>query len=55
MIRKVIIFGLIVLAAFIFYKKFMSDTLHPFFGKIRRDKSKVDLFQQKAPEYKVNE
>jgi hypothetical protein len=55
MIKKVVILGLIVIAAFIFYKKFMSNTLDPFFGKIIRDKSKVDLFQQKASEYKVNE
>ncbi len=33
MIKKIIIFGLIALAAFIFYKKFMADTLEAFLGK----------------------
>ena len=55
MLKKIIILGLIMLAAFIFYKKFMSDTMNPFFGKIRRDKGKIDLFQQKVPEYQINE
>ena len=52
MIRKIIILGLIVLAAFIFYKKFMADSLEPFF---RRHRGNVDFFQQKTPDYKVNE
>ena len=50
MIKKIIIFGLIALVAFIFYKKFMADTLEPFF---REKKGNVDLFKQKIPDYKV--
>ena len=50
MIKKIIIFGLIVWAAFIFYKKFMADTLGPFF---REKKENVDFMQQKIPDYKV--
>lgn len=55
MIRKIIILGLILAAAYIFYKKFMADTLDPFFGRIVRDRGKVDLFQQKVPDYKIDE
>jgi|GEM_PF-2647744 len=55
MIKKIIILGLILLAAYIFYKKFMSDTLDPFFGRIGRDRGKVDLLQQKVPDYQINE
>ncbi len=50
MIKKIIIFGLIALAAFIFYKKFMADTLEPFF---RGNKGKIDFMQNKVPDYKV--
>ncbi len=50
MIKKIIIAGLIAWAAFVFYKKFMADTLEPFFkGK----KGNVDFMQQKVPDYKV--
>ena len=49
-IKKIIILVLIAWAAFIFYKKFMADTLEPFF---REKKGNVDLFQQKIPDYKV--
>jgi len=49
-IKKIIIFGLIVLAAGIFYKKFMADILEPFF---RGHKGKVDFMQQTVPDYKV--
>ena len=52
MIKKIIIFGLIVLAAFIFYKKFMAGILEPFF---REKKGNVDFFQQKIPDHKVKE
>lgn len=52
MIRKIVIFGLIVLAAFIFYKKFIADTLEPFFI---RHSNNVDLLQIKTPDFKVNE
>ena len=52
MIRKIIILGLIVLAAFIFYKKFMADTMEPFFKK---HSGKVDLLQIKTPDLKINE
>lgn len=49
-IKKLIIFGLIVLGAFIFYKKFMADTLENFF---RQKKGNVDFLQQKVPNYKL--
>lgn len=52
MIKKIIIFGLIVSAAVIFYKKFMADTLEPFF---RKKKGNVDFMQQKVPDYKVEQ
>lgn len=55
MIKKIIILGLVILGAFIFYKKFMADTLDPFFGKMKRDKGKIDLFQQKIPDSKIYE
>lgn len=55
MIKKIIILGLILLAAYIFYKKFMADTLDPFFGKVGRDRGNVDFFQQKLPDTKINE
>jgi hypothetical protein len=33
----------------------MTDTLNPYFGKIQRDKGKVDLFQQKVLDPKIDE
>lgn len=50
MIRKIVILGLVILAAFIFYKKFMADTIEPFF---RQHKGQVDFMQQKIPDYKI--
>lgn len=52
MIRKIIILGLTILAAFIFYKKFMADTMESFF---RRHKGNVDFMQKKIPDYKAQE
>jgi hypothetical protein len=52
MIRKIIILWLIALAAFIFYKKFMADSLEPFF---RRHSGNVDLLLIKTPDFKVKE
>ena len=40
MIRKIFIIALLVLGAFLFYKKFMADTLEPFF---KEKSGKVDL------------
>lgn len=50
MIRKIIILGLVILAAVIFYKKFMAGTLEPFF---RQHKENVDFIQKKIPDYQV--
>ena len=55
MIRKIIILGLFLLAGYLFYEKFMADTLEPFFARIERNKGKIDLFQQKIPDYKIDE
>ena len=55
MAKKIIILGLILLAGYFFYKKFMIDTLNPFFGRIQRDKGKVDFFQQKVLDPKIDE
>jgi len=52
MIRKIILLGLILLAAYIFYEKFMADTFEPFF---RKYSGKVDFFQQKVPDPKIDE
>jgi len=48
-IKNIIIIGLIALVAFLFYKKFMADTMEPFF---KEKTGNVDFFQQKLPEYK---
>jgi hypothetical protein len=45
-----IIFGLIALFAFMFYKKFMADILERFF---REKRGNVDFLQRKLPDYKV--
>jgi len=50
MIKKIIILGLIIWAAFIFYKKFVAPTLKPFF---KQHTENVDFLQQKIPDYKV--
>lgn len=42
MIKKIIIIGLIVYAMFLFYKKFMADTMQTYFKLHTR---KVDFFQ----------
>ena len=42
MIKKIIIAALIIWGAFVFYKKFMADTMESFFNK------KVDLFGVKS-------
>ena len=55
MIKKIIILGLILLGAFIFYKNFMADTLDPFIGRVSKDKGQVDLLQQKAPAPSIND
>lgn len=49
MIKKIIILGLILIGAYFFYKKFMADTLEPFF---KRHGGNVDFLQQKVPDYK---
>jgi hypothetical protein len=49
-IKKIIIFGLIVVGAFFFYKKFMAGILEPFF---KEKSGKVDFFGQKMSDYKV--
>lgn len=41
MIRKIIIWGLIILGAYILYKKFIAPTAEPFF---KEEKGKVDFF-----------
>ncbi|MFH0738581.1 MAG: hypothetical protein V2A59_01810 [Candidatus Omnitrophota bacterium] len=51
MIKKIIILGLVILVAFIFYKKFMADTLEPFF---RKHSGNVDLLGIKTSNYEVN-
>ncbi|MCX5714797.1 MAG: hypothetical protein NT033_08375 [Candidatus Omnitrophica bacterium] len=40
MIRKIIILGLIIMAGYFFYKKYMASTLEPFF---REKKGNVDF------------
>lgn len=40
MLRKIVILALLVLGAFLFYKKFMAQTLEPFF---KEKSGKVDL------------
>jgi hypothetical protein len=52
MIRKIIILVLVILGAFIFYKKFMADTLDSFFS---RHSGNVDFMQKKLPDYNVQE
>ena len=49
MIRKIFILGLILLATYIFYKKFMADTVEPFFK--RHDQR---VLQLKTSGYKVD-
>jgi hypothetical protein len=55
MIKKIIIWGLVLLAMYFFYKKFMADTLNPFFGRMQKDRGEVDFFQQKVADYEVKE
>ena len=55
MVRKIIIFGLVALGAVIFYKKFMADTLNPFFGNYKRDIAKAEFSHKKIPKYDFNE
>jgi hypothetical protein len=50
MIRKIIILGLILLCASIFYKRFMAPVLGPFF---KEKEGKVDLLQLKVREPKT--
>ncbi len=50
MIKKIIILGLIIWAALIFYKKYMAGTLKPFF---KQHTGNVDFLQRKIPDYKV--
>ncbi len=50
MIKKLIIAGLAIWGLWLFYKNFMADTMEPFF---RKHAGNVDFFQQKIPDYKV--
>jgi len=52
MIRKIIILGLIILIAFIFYKEFMAGTVEPFFKKKSKN---IDLLGLKTSDYNVGE
>lgn len=44
MLKKIIIIALVIIGAYFFYKKFMADTMEPFFKK---HAGNVDLMQQK--------
>lgn len=46
MIKKIIIWGLIIFGAYLFYKKYMAGTMEPFF---REKKGNVDLLGVTAP------
>lgn len=52
MLRKIFILGLVILAGFFFYKKFMAQIMESFF---KQHKGNVDFFQQKIPGYKDQE
>ena len=52
MLKKIIIWGLIALGAFIFYKKFLADIIEPFFGK---HSDNVDFYQLNFKEPEVKE
>jgi len=52
MIKKIIILGLIIFVAVVFYKKFVADSVEPFF---RKNSGKIDLLGVKTSDYKVNE
>jgi len=52
MIKKLIIWVIVVIGAVIFYKKFLADTLETFFGKHANN---VDLYQLNFKEPEVKE
>ena len=50
MMKKVLLLMLAIAALFLFYKKFMADTMEPLFKK---HKNNVDLFQSSVPDYEA--
>jgi len=52
MLKRIIILGLIILGAIVFYNEFMAGTMEPFFKK---KAGNVDLLGVKNTDYKVEE
>ena len=48
MTKKILLLMLLTIAAYMFYKKFMADTMEPFF---KNHKNNVDFFQISVPDY----
>jgi len=51
MTKKILLLILAIIAAYMFYKKFMADTMEPFFKKYMNN---VDFFQVSTPDYEKN-
>jgi len=51
MAKKILLLILAIMAVYMFYKKFMADTMEPFFKKY---KNNTDLFQLSIQDYEKN-